>query len=305
MPENYNLIDNNGVWLYVRHVPATNPVGKAVILLNSATLCVESSMGISMGTISCADYLASKGIDVFLLDMRGYGMSSTVEEQLVNYTQFVANPLRLTDYFSDILCCVDYIKQATSLDIEISIFGFSYLGTIACLFGDSHPTIFKKIIALNPNWASNWRDQKRGADYRIQTADEPFSIVRMDGIKNRLDTAQPEGKDFREELWYTEAWDALKKYHKTYDHANDQWKIAKTEPVMKDALGGYLREIKSDVLLMTAQYDIENPYFIVNRLYNSLTTQKKYIKIIPNATHLCIWEKQRHLMYEWTAEMIL
>lgn len=305
MPENYNLIENNGVWLYVRHVVPTNPVGKAVILLNSATLCVESSMGISMGTISCADYLASKGIDVFLLDMRGYGMSSTVEEQLVNYTQFVTNPLRLSHYFSDILCCVDYIKQETSLDIEISIFGFSYLGTIACLFGDSYPDTFKKIVALNPNWASNWRDQKRGADYRIQTADEPFSIVRMDGIKNRLDTAQPEGKDFREELWYNEAWDALKKYHKTYDHTNDQWKIAKTEPVMKDALGGYLREIRSDVLLMTAQYDIENPYFIVNRLYNSLTTQKKYIKIIPNATHLCIWEKQRHLMYEWTAEMIL
>lgn len=305
MPENYNLIDNNGVLLYVRHVHPENPAGKAVILLNSATLCVESSMGISMGTISCADYLASKGIDVFLLDMRGYGMSSTVQEQMVNYTQFVTNPLCLSDYFSDILCCVEHIKQTTVSNIEVSIFGFSYLGTIACLFGESYPDTFKNIIALNPNWISNWRDDKRGADYRIQTADEPFSIVRMDGIKNRLDIAQPVGKDFREELWYNEAWDALKKYHKTYDHTNDHWKIAKTEPVLKNALGGYLRDIKSDVLLMTSQYDIENPYYIVNRLFNRLTTKKKYIKIIPNATHLCIWEKQRHLMYEWTAEMIL
>lgn len=304
MLENTKLIDNNGVSLYVRHVPAAHPSKKAVILLNSATLCVESTMGISMGSISCADYLASKGIHAFLMDLRGYGQSSPVEEQLVNYTEFVQNPLTLENYFEDILCCCNYIKEQVD-GAEISIFGFSYLGTIACLFGDTYDGVFENIIALNPNWITNWRDEKRGADYKFHNEQEPFSIVRMAAIKDRLDNAQPAGKDFREELWYDEAYTALKTYHKTYNHETDEWKIAKTEPVMRSAIGGYLSIPNSRVLLMTAQYDVENPYFIVNRLHNSITSNRKYIKMIPNATHLCIWEKQRHLVYEWTAEMIL
>lgn len=304
MQENFKLIDNNGISLYVRHVPSTTPSNKAVILLNSATLCVESTMGISMGTISCADYLASKGIHAFLMDLRGYGQSSPVEEQLVNYTEFVKNPLTLNDYYTDILCCHEYIKQQIS-DAEISIFGFSYLGTIACLLADTYDGMFENIIALNPNWVTNWRDEKRGANYKVHNEQEPFSVVRMLAIKERLDSAQPAGKDFREEMWYDEAYTALKTYHKTYNHETDEWKIAKTEPVIGSAIGDYLSIPNSRVLLLTAQYDIENPYFIVNRLYNSITSNKKYIKVIPNATHLCIWEKQRHLVYDWTAEMIL
>jgi alpha-beta hydrolase superfamily lysophospholipase len=70
------------------------------------------------------------------------------------------------------------------------------------------------------------------------------------------------------------------------------------------SLGG-MKDIKANILLISSQYDSENPYHIVNRFFSRIGIKNKYLKVLPNATHLCIWEKARHTMYDWTAEFIL
>lgn len=315
MQENYNIITNavfeqhnatSMVKLYIRHVPSKTKSNKAIILLNSRSLCVESSMGISMGTISFADYLADNGIHAFLLDMRGFGMSSVVEEQTKDSYDDIKHKLLVEDYYSDITRAVGHIQQMLNKP-EISILGFSFAATLVVGYCNANPDVFKNIVLLNAAWK---RFKDDSFDYTIVTEEElnspiPFVDITMDKIQERLITAQPEGKNFIEPLWYSEALKELIRCHKTYNKETNTWKIAKFRfsDEFFDNIG-ILKNINQRVLLLTSQYDKENPYYVSNRLFKDLHYAKPYIKTIPNATHLCIWEKQRHFVYESTVELL-
>lgn len=306
MQENFNIIKNGLVSLYVRHVPSKTKSNKAVILMNSRSLCVESSMGISMGTISYADYLAEHGIHAFLLDMRGFGMSSVVQEQIKTDVNEITKPVLPEDYYSDLMCCVQYIRSKIR-GVEISVVGFSFAGALCVSFANKFPRVFKNLILLNTNW-KRFKDDVFA--YRILNDDDvnsnsPNAIITMDKINDRLVSAQPAGKNFIEPLWYEEVSRELMRCHQSYDQESNSWKIAKfllTDDFFQEI--GLLSNIKENVLLLSSQYDAENPIYVSNRLYKDLYCAKPYLRTIPNATHLCIWEKQRHYVYESTVELV-
>lgn len=308
MPENFNFIKGDGVELYVRRIRPTVPSKKALLLLNSRSLCVESTAGISMGSISYGDYTASKGIETFLVDLRGYGMSSAVPEQQYETFKEVTNPTTCEEYISDIKSAVTYIKSQIGDDVEISMMGFSFIATIAVLYADRYPDDFKNIIVLNPSWVDHPNDPERGFNFYTPTKGLPYTKVSISSIEDRLAQAQPAGKDFREPLWSSEANSALRKYHKTFNEKTEDWKLVKNVRMIEminERKNTALTNIKANLLFISAQYDCENPLFIVNRIMNLIPKQNKYLKILPNATHLCIWEKQRQTLYEWTVEFIL
>lgn len=315
MQENYNIITNASfsghnatsmVKLYIRHVPSKTKSNKAIILLNSRTLCVESSMGIAMGTTSFADYLADNGIHAFLLDMRGFGMSSVVEEQTKDSYDDITKRLTIEDYYSDISRAVDHIKQMLNKP-EISILGFSFAASIVVGYSNKNPGVFKNLVLLNAGW-KRYKTDTFG--YTVVSNEEfetqvPYSEITMDKINERLLSAQPAGKNFIEPLWYDEALNELVRCHKTYNKETNSWKVAKfrfSDDFFTDI--GALTNITQRVLLLTSQYDIENPYYVSNRLYKDLYCARPYLRTIPNATHLCIWETQRHFVYESTLELI-
>jgi len=301
MLENSNLVNNNGVKLYIRHIPSLKKTKNAVILLNSKSLCVESSMGVRLGSISYGEYLASKGIDAFLIDLRGYGLSDNVPEF------FNGNGCTtIEDYFNDIKFCSEYIKNLLGTDTQISIVGFSFLGPISLIVSHRYPGIFKNIILLNPNWERRDYDPPAGVDFIDKSDNKNYSTVNLYKIKNRSDSAQPNGKEFRETQWFEEVSKSIETFSRTYDAETKSWKIFNPPGLAKE-----IQKIKgmsnstSNVLLLNAQYDIENPYFMVKRLFDDLRVKNKYIKVLPNATHLCIWEKSRHSFYNITSEFIL
>jgi hypothetical protein len=128
----------------------------------------------------------------------------------------------------------------------------------------------------------------------------------MNSIRTRLEQAQQPGSNFIEPLWYEEAWRELRECHSTYDRERDTWRINKWDRASWTRLTSQpLKNIQADVLVIHSQYDAENPWFIVNAFMSSLATKKKYLRTLPFATHLCIWERARTTLYEWTAEFIL
>lgn len=304
MLEKYNLIKNGNTLLYVRHVPSKNKSKKCIILLNSRSLCVESTMGISMGTVSFADYLARNNIHVFLLDMRGYGMSSVVEEQTNNSYDNIQSKVTTELYYSDIDATVEHIKQKIPKS-EISIFGFSLAGALCVGYATKNPNKLKNIIVLNTQW-KRFKDIEPNTYGILNGFDmsKPHYDITMDKIQNRLEIAQPDNKNFIEPLWYEEAFNALKTYHTTYDETTNSWKIANY--VLGENFFKTTGEIQynSRTLILTAQYDNENPYFVSSGLHRDIRNNKKYLLTVPNATHLCIWEKQRDYVYNKTAELV-
>ena len=305
MPENYNFIDNNGIRLYVRHIPAKEPSGRAIILMNSRSLCVESSMGIPMGSLSFGDYAAGQGVDAFLVDMRGFGMSDPIQEQVVERRRDINDPISIEKYYSDIRSAANYVKSVLGASTEVSILGFSFLGTLVITFGHLYPDVFKNIISLNPNWTTLSTDPDRGFDFTINDPNVPYTEVSLDKINQRLTEAQPTGQDFREPLWYEEAADRLSKYHSTFDHGTGRWRLHKPIDWKRhlDSVGD-MSNIQARLLIITSQYDIENPFWLVERIYNKINITNKELRVLPDATHLCIWERSRQTLYKWTTEFI-
>ena len=308
MPENYSFIQNGDVSLYVRRIRPLTPSKKAILLFNSRSLCVESSMGIPMGSISYGDFTASKGIETFLIDLRGYGLSSSIQEQVFDTQEEIFNPMTIEKYYQDIRSSILYVKNLLGNDTNITIMGFSFLATIVVSFSHLYPNLVDNVVSLNPNWLREKGDPISKVNFFLkENPDEPFIKTSIAAIQKRFLTAQPIKKDFREPLWAEEAGNALKKYHKTFDNDDETWKLHKNIPWADHLTSlGHMSEIRANILFITAEYDIENPFFLVDRFYNKVNNNgNKYIKILPEATHLCIWEKSRHNLYNWTTEFIL
>lgn len=313
MHENFDYIVNSGKRMYVRHIPAARNTNNAVILFNSRSLCVESTMGVSMGTISYGDKLAGDGIDTFLVDMRGYGASTLLEEQTVEHIALVKNPYTKDDIYSDLMNSVLYVKNKLGSDVKITLVGFSYLGSLAAMFATLNPGLVDNIVAINPKWVRLPTDPKSNVNF-LEALDYtiPYSKVTMDLIKTRFDAAQPNEnyvkRNFQEEQWYDAARGTLSKYYTTFDEVTQSWKIPK--PFATVPLNNYFRlfdfnKLIANVLIISAQYDTENPIFMTSRFYGKLPMRTTFYKVLPNATHLCIWEKARHQLYDWTSEFIL
>jgi len=313
MQENFDFIVNGDKRMYVRHIPAAKNTNNAAILFNSRSLCVESTMGVSMGTISYGDKLAGDGIETFLVDMRGYGSSTLLEEQTVEDITLVKNPYTTDDIYSDLMDSVMYVKNKLGPDVKITLVGFSYLGSLAVMFAALNPGLVDNIVAINPKWVRLPTDPRPKVNF-FQAMDDniPYSKVTMDLIKTRFDAAQPSEphftRNFQEDQWYDAAQGTLSKYIITFDEATQDWKIPK--PFAPGPLNNYFRlfdfsKLTANVLITSAQYDNENPIFMTSRFYGRLSMKTTFYKVLPNATHLCIWEKARHQLYDWTSEFIL
>ena len=306
MQENINFIESGTASLYIRHIPAKFNTGNAILLFNSRSLCVESTMGIAMGSKSYGDYMADAGVDAFLIDLRGYGQSSPVEEQLVEDISLVKSPLTIEDYYQDITSAINYIKNKLGASTKISLVGFSYLGSLCITYSTLNPGLVDNIISINPKWIKAKDDPPSGYNFYVEVDEKlPYTMVGMDSIDKRFAAAQPVGKDFREPLWKEQAFEALARDHRSFDTATGNWKLGKIPNIIQHLKTFKFADLKSRVLITTSQYDIENPYFVTNRLYKLLPVSTSYFKVLPYATHLCVWEKSRELLYEWTAEFII
>ncbi len=303
MQENINFVPSGTASLYVRHIPAKSNTGNAILLFNSRSLCVESTMGIAMGSKSYGDYMADAGVDAFLVDLRGYGQSSPVTEQLVEDVALVADPLEVEDYYTDITSCINYVKEKLGNDTKITLVGFSYLGSLCITYSVLNPGLVDNIISINPKWIKAKDDPPSGYNFYVDVDEKlPYTMVGMNSIDKRFTDAQPAGKDFKEPLWREQAMEALARDHRTFDPVTGNWKLGKIPNIIQHLKTFKFADLKSRVLITTSQYDTENPYFVTNRLYKLLPVSTSYFKVLPNATHLCVWEKSRELLYKWTAE---
>jgi len=309
MQENYKLVSSDDrTQIYLRHVASKTPSSRAVILLNSRSLCAESSMGQSMGSESYAEYLANRGVHAYLVDLRGYGMSTPIEEQLVEDRSQLEDPLTWMKYYRDLKAAAEYVRSEQGDQCVLGMVGFSLLGPLIVGFADLYPELVDRAICLNPLWRKYKTDPLSGFVFVASTGEEkPYLEVSMERINQRLESAQPPGKNFIEPLWYTEAQTALAHYHKTYNPDTAIWRVAKIDlQGLYDHLDRFkgMTRCRAEVLVVSSQYDTENPTWLARRMFNSLRVGKKYFKVLPNATHLCIWEQARTTLYEWTREFM-
>ena len=124
--------DTPGISLYVRnkHLAGMKKFSpeKTLLYVHGSTYPSETAFDLSLGGTSWMEYIASKGYDVWLVDLRGYGKSTRPPEMDQPAEQ---NPplVRTNVAVSDVSSAVDYILKKRSIN-KLNLLGWSWGTTI-------------------------------------------------------------------------------------------------------------------------------------------------------------------------------
>jgi pimeloyl-ACP methyl ester carboxylesterase len=251
--------------------------------------------------MSWMDYIARRGYDVYLVDVRGYGRSTRPPQMDVpadRNAPFAGTATAVSDLGS----AVDFIRKRRGVD-RIDVLAWSWGTSIAGWYTAQNNAKVNKLVLYAPQWIRNTASLtdsggKIGA----------YRAVSRDAAKARWLTEVPEHKkaDLIPAGWY-EAWaDAT--------FATDAVGARQNPPVLR-APNGVTQDgrdywgagkalydpaqIRVPTFLAHAEWDADLPSYMLHAYFAKLVNApyKRYVEI-GEGTHTVIMEKNRMQLFE-------
>ena len=180
-----------GIQLYVRnkHPQAMKNFGpeKIVLYVHGATYPAETAFDLPLNGLSWMDYIARRGYDVYLVDIRGYGKSTRPAEMDQPADQ---NPpiVRTDTAVKDVGSVVDFILKRRGV-ANINLLGWSWGTSIMGWYTAQNNDKVNKLVLYAPGWLRN-------APSLTDSGDKlgAYRSVSMASAKARWLTGVPEGK---------------------------------------------------------------------------------------------------------------
>ena len=143
-----------GIELFVRNkrpadMTAFTP-SRTVLFVHGATYPAHTAFDLPIDGLSWMDYIAARGYDVWLLDLRGYGRSTRPPE-MAQAPQ--ANPpiVRTETAIKDIGAVVDFIRRRRDI-ARLVLLGWSW-GTFSCpTYAIANPGKVERLVLYAPIW---------------------------------------------------------------------------------------------------------------------------------------------------------
>jgi pimeloyl-ACP methyl ester carboxylesterase len=290
-----------GVQLYVRNkrprsLATFNP-DNIVLFVHGATYPAETSFDLQLDGLSWMDYIASRGYDVYLMDVRGYGRSSRPAEmdQPAN-----RNPpiVRTGTAARDYAAAVDFVLKRRGVT-KLNLMGYSWGTAIAALYTSQNNAKVNRLVLYAPLWV---RSTKSHTD--TGGALGAYRVVTMDSAKKRP-TGIPDGKKPMPDAWL-EAW-----VRATF--ASDPVGAKGNPPFVRAPNGVELdgREhwsagkplynpanIRVPTMLIVAEWDTDTPVYMAQTLFPRLVNaEPKRLVVIGGGTHGVMMEKNRMQLF--------
>lgn len=137
-----------GVRLFVRHVAAGVGQKMPILLVNGGGPPSEVIFDLPVPGYSLAEDLARMGLDIFLMDPRGWGQSSTPQQPL-------SQPIGESDQIvADIGSVVDEITRTTGYSRPL-LFGHASGGHWAAMYATQHSDKVAGLVLLNSMYGVN------------------------------------------------------------------------------------------------------------------------------------------------------
>jgi pimeloyl-ACP methyl ester carboxylesterase len=294
-----------GISLYVRnkHPEGVNRfrAEKIVLFVHGATYPAETSFDLKLNGISWMDYIAQRGYDVYLVDVRGYGRSTRPAEMDKPAHE---NPpiVRTETAVKDVSTAADFVRKRRGVD-KINVMGWSWGTTIMGWYTAQNNDKVNKLVLYAVGWLRNAPSltDKGGALGAYRT-------VTRDAAKARWLTGVPEDKKATliPAGWY-EAWaDAT--------FATDPVGARETPPVLRAPNGVVAdgrehwsagkplydpADIRVPTFLAHAEWDQDTPNYMLYAYFEKLThtPYKRYVQI-GEGTHTVIMEKNRMQLFQ-------
>jgi pimeloyl-ACP methyl ester carboxylesterase len=143
-----------GIELFVRN---KHPAGvesfssdRILLFVHGATYPAETAFDLPIEGVSMMDLIASRGFDVYLVDVRGYGRSTRPAE--MNQPAEANKPLVSTEMAAhDLGVAVDYILKKRGV-AKIDVMGWSWGTSIAGMYTSGHNEKVDRLVLYAPQW---------------------------------------------------------------------------------------------------------------------------------------------------------
>ncbi len=282
--------DDAGIALYVRNKrPAAMQEFAAenvVLFVHGATYPAETAFDLRLGGTSWMEYIARRGFDVHLLDVRGYGRS-TKPEMTAPFAD-TATARR------DVDAVVRHIKQLRGVE-RLVLIGWSWGCAIMGSYAAQHPRNVAKLVLFAPGWL---RDAPSPTDQGGPLA-AYRTVTREAALARWLNGVPPAKRDDLIPPGWFDAWaDAtfgvaaeLRAPNGVVQDSRDYW--AAGRPLYDPA------RITAPVLLVVGEWDHDTPPTMAQALFTRLTNApQKRLVLIGEATHTVLMERNRRVLFE-------
>src|SRR5260370_5292828 len=161
---------------------------RTVLYVHGATYPASTAFDLQLGGMSWMDYIAARGYDVYLLDLRGYGKSTRPKEMDVP-PEANAPIVRGETAVRDIGAAVDFILKRRGIP-RLNLLGWSWGTTLMATYTNQNASKGERLVLYAPAWI-------RQTPALVQAGPGKLGAYRMgncDQARERWYTGVPEDK---------------------------------------------------------------------------------------------------------------
>jgi pimeloyl-ACP methyl ester carboxylesterase len=294
-----------GIEIYVRNKRPADMTSfrpeRTLLFVHGATYPAHAAFDLKLDGLSWMEYIAARGYDVYLLDLRGYG-KSTRPKEMDEPPEANAPIVRGTTAVKDIGAVVDFILKRRGI-ARLNLMGWSWGTTLMATYTTQNAPKVERLVLYAPAWIRTTPSLSRPAGalgaYRMVTREQAKTRWYTGVAENKKAALIPAG-------WF-DAWaDAT--------FASDPVGARMNPPVLRAPNGvqqdgdeffavgkPYYDPAKVTVptLLVHAEWDRDTPAYMAQTLFPLMVNApgKRYVQL-PEGTHHVMLEKNRLMLFE-------
>ena len=147
---------------------------RTLLFVHGATYPAHAAFDLKLDGLSWMEYIAARGYDVYLLDLRGYG-KSTRPKEMDEKPEANAPIVRGTTAVKDIGAVVDFILKRRGIT-RLNLMGWSWGTTLMATYTTQTPSKVERLVLYAPAWIRTTPSLSRPAGqlgaYRMVTREQ-------------------------------------------------------------------------------------------------------------------------------------
>jgi pimeloyl-ACP methyl ester carboxylesterase len=293
--------DTTGIELFVRNKCRSDvtqfSAEKTVLFVAGSTYPASTSFDLRLDGLSWMDHLAINGYDVYVVDVRGYGLSTRPPEMdapAMDNEPIVRTPVAVRD----VAAAAAFIRTRRKIE-KLNLIGWSWGTTLMARYTSENAGNVSKLVLVAPQWL---RTTPSAAD--AGGALGAYRVVERSAVKARWLNGVPEDKqaELLPDAWF-EAWskatfsqsgigpDKLRAPNGTVQDSREYW--ASGKPLYDPS------RLTVPVLIVHADWDRDCPMDMAQAVFGKLqsTPYRRWVEI-GEGTHSVFMEKNRWQVFD-------